>query len=386
MTAKVPNSVAAKSKQKPGDRKAAAAKTAAAKAAPRKGAGAAKPASSKAPTKPAAKAVLKPVSKSPKKPVQKPAAKAGAAAQTGAARGASIQKPGQKAPQGKAPVVKAPATKTAAAKAPAGKAPAGKAPPQAGKSGAKGRQEPARLSPLALTPPPPPPPRKSPSRGKGITIIEPKRQAAKSAESGKAPKGSRKSTPKIDLANARSVAAVAITAKADSHGYVVVNGRRVRMISTKGAPTRKAVKPVAVKPAQAFPTEQTIKGIRTKLGKKELDHYREILLQHRRELVGRVTGLEDEALRSSGGNLSTMPLHPADIGTDTFDQDFALGMAASDRQLLAEIDGAIDRIEDKTYGVCQMTGKPIPKARLDAKPWAKYTVEAARLVESGQHR
>ena len=48
--------------------------------------------------------------------------------------------------------------------------------------------------------------------------------------------------------------------------------------------------------------------------------------------------------------------------------------------------GAIDRIEDKTYGVCQMTGKPIPKARLDAKPWAKYTVEAARLVESGQHR
>jgi len=122
------------------------------------------------------------------------------------------------------------------------------------------------------------------------------------------------------------------------------------------------------------------------LPKADLDHYRDILLKHRRELVGRVTGLEDEALRSNGGNLSNMPLHPADIGTDTFDQDFALGMAATDRQLLQEIDDAIERIALRTYGVCQMTGKPIPKARLDAKPWAKYTVEAARLVESGAVR
>jgi RNA polymerase-binding protein DksA len=94
-------------------------------------------------------------------------------------------------------------------------------------------------------------------------------------------------------------------------------------------------------------------------------------------------GMEDEALRSNGGNLSTMPLHMADIGTDTFDQDFTLGMAETERALLDEIDAALARIDNKSYGVCQLTGKPIPKARLDAKPWAKYTIEAAKLMERG---
>jgi RNA polymerase-binding transcription factor DksA len=71
----------------------------------------------------------------------------------------------------------------------------------------------------------------------------------------------------------------------------------------------------------------------------------------------------------------------ADIGSDTYDQDFMLGLAESERRRIREIDEALQRIEDKTYGVCQMTGKQIPKARLNAKPWARYTVEAARLIE-----
>ena len=92
--------------------------------------------------------------------------------------------------------------------------------------------------------------------------------------------------------------------------------------------------------------------------------------------------MENEALRSGGGNLSHMPIHMADIGTDTYDQDFMLGLAANERDQLREIDAALQRIEDRSYGVCQLTGKPIPKARLDAKPWAKYTIEAARKMES----
>ncbi|MCA9295505.1 MAG: TraR/DksA C4-type zinc finger protein, partial [Phycisphaerales bacterium] len=66
----------------------------------------------------------------------------------------------------------------------------------------------------------------------------------------------------------------------------------------------------------------------------------------------------------------------------TYDQDFMLGMAESERKVLREIDDALRRIADKTYGVCQMTGEQIPTARLDAKPWAKYTVEAARQLEN----
>jgi RNA polymerase-binding transcription factor DksA len=78
-----------------------------------------------------------------------------------------------------------------------------------------------------------------------------------------------------------------------------------------------------------------------------------------------------------------MPIHMADIGTDTYDQDFMLGLAEAERRRLREIDAALGRIEDRTYGVCQMTGKPIPKARLNAKPWARYTIEAAREIERG---
>jgi len=331
-------------------------------------------------------------------------AKAAGAARSSAKGGASSVKSKPARPVAGAKSAK-PVAKASAKAAPRGSAMAGKsgavAKPVAGKPGSGGKpgatartglrfgSRESTISPLALTPPPPPPPKKSPSRGKGITIIEPKRQAMKAAlEAEKAAKGGKKSSAKLDLANAKSVAAVAASIKADSHGYVVVNGRRVRVISTKAAGgKRKKVKappPVATTPQ--MPSEQVIQKTKTKLAKSDLDHYRGILLQHRRELVGRVTGLEDEALRSNGGNLSNMPLHPADIGTDTFDQDFALGMAATDRLLLQEIDDAIDRIVQRTYGVCQMTGKPIPKARLDAKPWAKYTVEAARLVESGQVR
>jgi RNA polymerase-binding transcription factor DksA len=96
--------------------------------------------------------------------------------------------------------------------------------------------------------------------------------------------------------------------------------------------------------------------------------------------------METEALRSGGGNLSHMPIHMADIGTDTFDQDFMLGLAATERDQLREIDAALYRITDRTFGVCIMTGEQIPKARLDAKPWAKYTIEAARMAESQSGR
>ena len=106
----------------------------------------------------------------------------------------------------------------------------------------------------------------------------------------------------------------------------------------------------------------------------------------RPELLGLLDGIQNEALRSNSGNLSTMPLHMADIGTDTFDQDLALGMAEAERKLLEEIYAALSRIADKTYGVCQMTKRAIPKARLEAKPWARYTVKAARMVETGMHK
>jgi DnaK suppressor protein len=190
----------------------------------------------------------------------------------------------------------------------------------------------------------------------------------------------------IDLAQHKSVAAAA-AAVANARGgassdFIIINGRRVRAISTKGITVAKKSKESAVEAGPA-PTDQQIASIKTKLGKKDLEEYRNLLLAKRRQLVGMLSGMEDEALRSSGGNLSNMPVHMADMGSDVYEQDFTLGMAETERAILGEIDAALQRIEDKTFGVCQMTGKPITKARLDAKPWAKFTIEAERIAESG---
>jgi RNA polymerase-binding transcription factor DksA len=193
----------------------------------------------------------------------------------------------------------------------------------------------------------------------------------------------------IDLAQHKSVAAaaaaVAQSRTADTGEFIIINGRRVRAISTKGLTIAKKSKSAAAE-APPPPTDQQIAEIKTKLSKKELDEYRTLLLAKRRQLVGMLSGMEDEALRSSGGNLSNMPVHMADMGSDVYEQDFTLGMAETERAILSEIDAALLRIENKTFGVCQMTGKPISKARLDAKPWAKYTIEAERIAESGGAR
>ncbi len=116
-------------------------------------------------------------------------------------------------------------------------------------------------------------------------------------------------------------------------------------------------------------------------------HFKKVLLEKRREILRNVGEFEDEALKKSRldacGDLSSMPIHMADIGTDNYEQEFALGLMDGERKLLREIDAALGRIENKTYGTCQGTGKPIAKARLEAKPWARHCVAYARMVEQG---
>ena len=128
--------------------------------------------------------------------------------------------------------------------------------------------------------------------------------------------------------------------------------------------------------------------VKTRLSTADLHHYRELLLQKRREILGNVSEIEGEALRKSrldaSGDLSSMPIHMADLGTDNFEQEFSLELMDSERRLLVEIDEALNRITAGTYGICEGTGKPISKARLEAQPWARYSVEYAKSVEQGR--
>ena len=91
--------------------------------------------------------------------------------------------------------------------------------------------------------------------------------------------------------------------------------------------------------------------------------------------------MESQARESGADNLSKLPVHMADIGSDAYSQDLNLGLAEWERERLREIDDAIHRIANKSYGMCQSTGEEIPLAGLEAKPWAKYTIEAKRRLE-----
>lgn len=120
---------------------------------------------------------------------------------------------------------------------------------------------------------------------------------------------------------------------------------------------------------------------KVKLSKKELDRYKEILLAKRAELVGDISNMEDEALRGNSGSLSSLPQHMAEQGSDTFDQSLSLDLAQVDRNLIKEIDEALTRIDDGTYGVCLRTGQRISPERLGELPWAKFSIEAQREME-----
>jgi len=101
------------------------------------------------------------------------------------------------------------------------------------------------------------------------------------------------------------------------------------------------------------------------------------LLELRERLLHQMNGLAKETAEQLPG----YSLHMADSGTDNFDRDFALSLLSSDQDAVYEIEEALKRIEKNTYGVCELTGKNIPKARLDAIPWTRFTVEAQGQLE-----
>lgn len=101
------------------------------------------------------------------------------------------------------------------------------------------------------------------------------------------------------------------------------------------------------------------------------------LMELREQLLRQMDGLAKESAEEIAG----YSLHMADSGTDNFDRDFALSLLSSDQDAIYEIEEALKRIEKNTYGICELTGKAIPKARLEAIPWTRFTVQAQAQLE-----
>ena len=135
------------------------------------------------------------------------------------------------------------------------------------------------------------------------------------------------------------------------------------------------VDPAEAAQAEKYPTKSPF-------NKRELEKFRTTLLAKRAQVLNEVAGLEGDALTSGGsGNLSHTPQHMADAGSDAADQTISLDLAAAERNLIREIDAALQRIRDGVFGLCLATGKPIRKERLAELPWARYSIDAARQLE-----
>ena len=111
-----------------------------------------------------------------------------------------------------------------------------------------------------------------------------------------------------------------------------------------------------------------------------------MLFRSRQRLTGDVSHLTDEALGRGGkgggaGNLSNMPIHMADLGTDNFEQEFTLSLLEKEEKVLEEIAAALERIRHGTFGRCEECHGDVPKLRLNHLPYTRYCVECARRLE-----
>jgi RNA polymerase-binding transcription factor DksA len=118
--------------------------------------------------------------------------------------------------------------------------------------------------------------------------------------------------------------------------------------------------------------------------------YYRILVDMRAQLTEGIERHSEESLKRSAkddaGDLSAYGQNMADGGINTFDRDFVLSLVSSEQEALSEIDSAIKRIRDGTYGICEVTGKQIAKERLLAVPFTRYSTEAQKEIEKNRYR
>ncbi|MFO0872069.1 MAG: TraR/DksA family transcriptional regulator [Pirellulales bacterium] len=121
------------------------------------------------------------------------------------------------------------------------------------------------------------------------------------------------------------------------------------------------------------------------MNKREMKVYKQLLLALRGRLRGDVSAMADAALNKTrseaSGDLSSMPIHMADVGSDNFEQEFTLSLMENDEETLNQIESALERIEDSVYGHCVECDAKIPKTRLNAIPYTPHCVKCATKMQ-----
>lgn len=182
-------------------------------------------------------------------------------------------------------------------------------------------------------------------------------------------------------------------AKKTSPARKATHSRKAAVRAGDKRPTtlrKRATRPAASLDRRRLETEVegAVPRAKGRLSASDLEEFREILLIKRAHITRDIAALRrlQKNRQESSADLSSVPFHPADAGSDDFEQEFALGLMGNEQGLLREIEEALDRIAKGTFGICVATNKPITKARLQAKPWAKHCIEYARMMENSQVR
>ncbi|MEM6910685.1 MAG: TraR/DksA family transcriptional regulator [Verrucomicrobiota bacterium] len=227
----------------------------------------------------------------------------------------------------------------------------------------------------------------------------PKKTAKKKAPVKKAAKkkAAPKAAPKKKVAKKKA----AVAPKKKVAKKVVKKAAPKKAASKKKAATQVATKKAATKPlaekpkpkkkatakaraAKPEPVEPTVIPLPvpklTAKRKKFLAKQKAKLLELRDELVDAMEGVVGNTIRGDGDS-SAFGMHQADAGSDAYDRDFALSLLSQEQDAFQEIELALKRVEDGTYGVCEVSRKEIPELRMEAIPFARLTVECQSEFE-----
>ena len=125
--------------------------------------------------------------------------------------------------------------------------------------------------------------------------------------------------------------------------------------------------------------------MKNKLNKKELLEYKKVITKRKNEILDAIERISEDTLKKSqkdaSGDISGYTFHMADVATDNYDREFSLGLASNDRQSLYELDDALKRIEEGTFGVCEECKTVLTKARLKALPYARLCLNCQQKRE-----
>lgn len=143
-----------------------------------------------------------------------------------------------------------------------------------------------------------------------------------------------------------------------------------------------AAKKAATKKTTQIRKDEILKKLR--LSKTDKKYFRDLLLHARSAFGAQVRYHSDDALtrKDAAGERAGMATHMADLGTDNYRRDFQLGLLSDGVDVLEMIDEALQRLEDSEYGICLDCGEPIPRKRLEAKPYAKYCTKCKSKREA----